>query len=304
MGSPTVSFLKRRQRQVVLACAATVLLAGPVVGQGIDVLRIGSSGATTDKAAQRKENSSLGTLQRFIKDETGLDNKIIRQKNWRELTDKMAKGQLELGVFEGYEFAWAQAKLPGLAPLALAVNVHRYPVAFVVVKRDNQARDFAGLKGKSIYLPPAGPHHLRLFVERQSEISGKKAEAFFSKITSQENVEDALDDVVDGVVDAAAVDQTALEAFKRRKPVRFNRLKELTRSQPLPSAVIAYYGKVPAEALRRRFLEGLLAADRKDQGKMLLALFRVTGFQAIPTDFAKVLARTRKDYPIPVEKMK
>ena len=173
-----------------------------------------------------------------------------------------------------------------------------------MVKRDNPAKDFAGLTGKSIYLPPAGPHHMRLFVEKQSEINGKKVEAFFSKITSQDNVEDALDDVVDGLVDAAAVDRAALEAFKLRKPVRFNRLKELTRSQPLPPAVIAYHGKVPDEALRRRFLTGLLGAERKEKGKLLLALFRVTAFETIPADFEKVAARTLKDYPAPADKTK
>ena len=43
----------------------------------------------------------------------------------RELADKMTKGELQLGVFQGYEFAWAQEKQPQLKPLALAVNVYR-----------------------------------------------------------------------------------------------------------------------------------------------------------------------------------
>lgn len=32
------------------------------------------------------------------------------------------------------------------------------------------------------------------------------------------NSEDALDDVVDGLVDAAAVEEVAVEAYQRRKP--------------------------------------------------------------------------------------
>src|SRR5207244_6848780 len=71
-------------------------------------------------------------------------------------------------------------------------------------------------------------HNLPSFPTRRSS----DLKTFFPKITSPENTEDALDDVVDGVVQAAVVDRAGLEAYKRRKPGRFNRLKEVARSQP------------------------------------------------------------------------
>ena len=246
----------------------------------------------------------METLQRFISDETGLTSKVLPQKNWRELAERMAKGQLQLGLFEGYEFAWAQQKHPDLKPLAVAVNGHRYPVAVIVVKRDNPVKDFAALQGKSIFLPAAGPHHMRVFIQRQSETRGKKAEVFFSKVATKGNVEDALDDVVDGKLNAVAVDRTALEAYQRRKPGRAKRLKELARSQPFPPPVVAYFGTVPDEASRRRFRQGLLGAARKERAKMMLTFFRVTGFEDVPDDLGKVLAQTRKDYPLPVDRTK
>src|SRR5258708_33702255 len=88
-----------------------------VVGQSskIDVLRIGTSGIlTTEKTG--KEESALETLKSFIKEETGLDNEILRQKDWRELTDKMAKGELQGGVYQGVEYGWAQEQRPDLKP--------------------------------------------------------------------------------------------------------------------------------------------------------------------------------------------
>jgi ABC-type phosphate/phosphonate transport system substrate-binding protein len=305
MDATTVSS-RRRAAGFGLFLALLGMLAIPVVGQQtkITVLRIGASGATTDKAARQKEEAAVGTLQKFIKGETGLNNKILNQKNWRILADKLAKGQLHLGVFEGYEFAWARKKYPELKPLAVAINVRVYPVACIVVQRDGGLKDFAGLRGKSISLPPAGPHHLRVFVERQSKNNGKKAEDFFAKITPQANVEDALDDVVDGLVDAAAVDRTALEAFKRRKPGRFKKLEQVAASQPFPPPVVAFYGTVLDETLRERFREGLLKASRKERGRTLLTLFRVTGFHAVPANFSSVLLRTRKAYPPPEDKTK
>jgi len=57
-------------------------------------------------------------------------------------------------------------------------------------------------------------------VEKQT---GKKLEAFFSKAIGKENVEDGLDDVVDGNIQAAVLESAALEAYKRRKPGRYGR---------------------------------------------------------------------------------
>ena len=293
-------------RAALLVCALTTLLSNSnAAAEGrIDVLRIGASGSPTDKAARRKEQAALGTLQKFIRAETGLNNRISYQKGWSDLADRLAKGQLHLGVFEGYEFGWAREMYPGLRPLAVAVNVDRYPVACVVVRRDHRATNFAGLQRSSLSLPGAGPYYLRLFVERQSEARGKNIAAFFSRLGSQVNVEDALDDVVDGVVQATVVDRAALEAYRRRKPGRFNKLKVLARSRPFPPAVVAYYGKGLDAAHRRQFLQGLLGAGRKEKGRMMLTLFRVTGFQTVPADFEKVLARTQKAYPPPGGKPK
>src|SRR5262249_38992178 len=91
------------------------------------VLQIGPSESLTGAVNKDKEKGAMDSLKAFIKDETGLDNVIERSKDWREVTNKLVKGELHLGVYQGYEFAWAQSSQPGLKPLAVAVNVYRYP---------------------------------------------------------------------------------------------------------------------------------------------------------------------------------
>jgi ABC-type phosphate/phosphonate transport system substrate-binding protein len=272
---------------------------GTVDGQEgkLDVLHIGSSGTLNPQEGKQDEKSSLETLKAFIKEETGLNNEIERQKSWQELLDKMSKGQLQVGVFQGFEYAYAQEKHPDLKPLAVSVNVYVYPVVHVVTGRDNKAKDFAGLQGQSLALVTNGPGYIRMFVDRQSEAAGKNTDAFFSKIEKRDNFEDALDDAVDGVVNAAAADRAALDAFKRRKPGRFNRLKEVAHSKPLPPGVVAYYGNFLDETRRKQFRDGLLNAANKDKGQTMLTLFRLTGFKEPPADFEKVLADCRAAYP-------
>jgi ABC-type phosphate/phosphonate transport system substrate-binding protein len=265
----------------------------------VDVLRIGTSGTLTAEKDDSKEKGAMASLQDFIKDETGLKNMIKREKDWRELADKLAKGELHVGVFQGYEFGWAKEQYPDLQVLALAINVSRYPVAYVVVHRDSQAKDFGGLEGQSLTLPDTGQRYLRLFVERECQARGKEMNAFFSKVTFQPNVEDCLDDVVDGAAQAAVLERGSLEAYKRRKPGRFEKLKEVAKSQPFPPAVIVCYDKVLDEATKKRFRDGLLGAGNKEKGRAMLDLYRLSGFETPPDDFDKVLAATRKAYPPP-----
>jgi ABC-type phosphate/phosphonate transport system substrate-binding protein len=262
-----------------------------------DVLRIGTTDTLGPEKPGQQGDTALETLKAFIKEETGLENEILRQKDWRELADKLVKGELHLGVFQGYEYTWARDKHPDLKPLALAVNVHTYPVAHVVTQHGNQVKGFGDLRSQSLAIPATGQRFLRLFVERQSQAVGQKAETFFSKITTPDDVEEALDDVVDGVVGAAAVDRAALEAYKRRKPGRFKQLREAARSQPFPPPLVAYYGKNLDEATRERFRAALLGANRKEKGETTLTLFRLTGFAAVPDDCDKVMANTLKAYP-------
>jgi ABC-type phosphate/phosphonate transport system substrate-binding protein len=263
----------------------------------LGILRIGASGTLTGKADDPKDKAGLRTLRRFIMEETGLNSDITGQMNWQTLGEKLSTGDLHLAFFQGYEFAWAQEKYADIKPLSIAVNVDRYPVACVVVRRDNKARNFTDLRNQSLALPISSLGFLRLYVERQSEAHGKKAEDYFSSITSPDNVEDAFDDVVDGNVKVIVVDGVALEAYKRRKPGRFKRLMELTRSQPFPPGVVAYYGSVLDEATLRRFKDGLIGASRKEKGQTLLTLSKLTSFEAAPDELERVLVQTRTAYP-------
>jgi len=300
-------WLRKASRQggmILLVCALTTLLSIPIAqvdGKPTkpNVLLIGTGGRMGPKQDAAKEKAATETLRAFIKDETGMDDEILQQKDWRELADKMSTGKLQVGVYQGEEFAWAKGKYAGLKPLALAVNVYRYPVVYLVTNRTNAAKDFAGLQGQTISVPDTGETVLRLYVDRQCELIGKKSSSFFAKITSPVNVEDAIDDVVDGVTQATVVDRGALEAYKQRKPARFGKLKPIAHSQPLLPAIVAYFDKQLDDATRRRFEKGLLNASRTEKGKTMLALFHLTGFDPVPEDFDTMVERMRKAFPEP-----
>jgi ABC-type phosphate/phosphonate transport system substrate-binding protein len=286
----------------LLACAATAFLAGGEAdGRQAkkDFLRIGTSGTLGPKTDKSKEKAATETLKSFIQDETGMAVEILPLKNWHELANQLAAGKLQVGVFQGSEFAWAKEKYAGLKPLAVAINGYRYPVAYAVVKRTNPAKDFAALKGQTLSIPATGQDFLRLFVDAEGQAAGQKTETFFSKITTPASVDAALDNVVDGVVQVAVADRSAIEVYKQQKPGRFKQLKSIAHSQPFPPPVIAYFDKGLDAARRQRFEQGLVNASKNAKGKLMLALFHLTSFETVPNDFATVLEKFRKNYPAP-----
>ncbi len=284
---------------VVLVGASLGLPWALAARQKVDVLRIGTTGALATEKQTDKEKSALVSLKSFIKEVTGYNNDITRETDWKELTEKLTSGERHIGVYQGYEFAWATKDHPDLKPLAVAVNLYRYPTVHVVANKDNPAVGFADLKGQALVLPDSGQPFLRLFAQREARAQGKDLSDFFAKITTQANVEDCIDDVVDGTVQAAVIDRAALEAFKQRKPGRFKKLKEIAKSPPMPPLVVAYFGSSLDESEVKNLQDQLLKAGKTEKGRIMLNLFHMTDFNVVGDDFEGVLAETRKQFPTP-----
>src|SRR5207237_918546 len=153
-------------------------------------------------------------------------------------------------------------KHPELRPLMIAVNQQRHLQAFVIVRSDSQATSFKDLQDKPFALPRQTREHCNLYLERECQSARKAPRVYFSKITNPPNSEEAIDDLFDGVVQAAVVDDVSLDSYKRRKPGRFAKLKVLQTSEIFPAAVVAYRPGAIDEARLKRFREGMMNANR------------------------------------------
>lgn len=275
---------------IVAVCAVTALAADKP-----EVLRIGSSGSLTKELPRSKVDTANDALKKLIREETGFKSDLITTGSLEKLEDELKSGKMHLGLLQGYEFAWAQQRNPHLKALALAVNEHPKLLTSVLVKAGSKATGLADLKGQVLAMPKVSLEHGKLLIEKQ--IGGKKPEEFFSKVTVPETVEDALDDVVDGIAAATVVDQLPLELYKRRKPGRFAKLKELGKPEVFPVPVLVYQEGVLDKETLRKFRDGVLGAHKKDDGKRTLELWKITSFEPVPEDLEKQLAEVLKAYP-------
>jgi ABC-type phosphate/phosphonate transport system substrate-binding protein len=262
-------------------------------------LRVGMTTGLFTHSSDKDAATRRDTMRNFIKSETNIANEILPEQPWDKLAQDLADGKAQIGIFEGFEFAWAQAKNAKLKPLAVAVNGQPFKVAYIVVRKDSEIANFAALQGKAFSLPAINQPQLQLFVNHECQAANTTPDKFFSAISKPDNVEDALDDVVDGKVQAAVIDRTGIDAYRRRKPGRFAKLKELTKSDEFPPPLIAYQDGSLDKATLQKFRDGLLNATKKPQGQEVLTLFKLTAFEAPPADLDRVLEATRKTYPAP-----
>src|SRR5262249_24094863 len=90
---PMFRFLFPKKGSGAFFVLVSLVLCAPAFGQQprkFKVLHIGTSGSMALYAGSgTKEQTAIETLQSFIKTETGFDNDIARQKDYRELAQKM-----------------------------------------------------------------------------------------------------------------------------------------------------------------------------------------------------------------------
>lgn len=235
-----------------------------------------------------------------MKAQTGMTGELVKAATAQDLGRMLTENKVQLGIFHGVEFGWARLKHPRLKPLMIAINEHCYLKAFLVVRSDSSIAGLADMKGQQLSLPRCSRPHCQMFLERCccSECSCGPQE-HMAKIVGPPTCEDALDDVIDKVVQGCIIDSVSLEVYKKRKPGRFAKLRIATESETFPAAVVAYYpGGLGGDELGR-FQNGMKNANQTIVGKQLLTLMKLSGFDAIPEDYDQVLNAIVQCYPPP-----
>lgn len=244
-------------------------------------------------------NRMLKPFQSLMDAQTGLHSQVVAAEDAGSLGRLLASKEIHFGVFHGFEFAWARQQYPELKPLVVAQSDQRQLRACLIVHQNSDVNDVDDLQGKSLAIPFQVQEHCRLLVERHCQDCGQTPRTYFVQITNPSNQEIALDDVVDGVVQAAVVDGQAFDSFHKRKPGRWAKLKVVQESEAFPGVVVAHRPKVLDAATIQLICTGLLKANQSRQGASLLTFAGINGFKTVPKDYDAALAKVIKAYPPP-----
>jgi ABC-type phosphate/phosphonate transport system substrate-binding protein len=286
----------------VLMMVSGVALAPRATGAGEDgsLIRIGLIRSLFRDTSEPLMQVIMRPFKALMESQTGMSGQLVPAGEANNLAQRLKSGDCQLGIFHGFEFAWARLTLPELKPLLIAVPQQKHRLhANLVVRAERAPKSVADLKGQVVALPYMSREHCRLFMDRRCVPAGNSPSQFFSRVAIPRNATDAIDDVIAGSAAAAVIDDGDLESYRSQYPECFAKVKVLLQSEAFPCAVIAYYpGKLSQEMLDR-FREGMLSAKEGRQGRQMMQLCRISSFEDLPDDFNKMLADIAKAYPPP-----
>jgi ABC-type phosphate/phosphonate transport system substrate-binding protein len=188
---------------------------------------------------------------------------------------------------------------PGLEPIVICVNQQRTLHAYLVVRASSCFKTPDNLRGKTLAMPAETRQHCKVFLERRCLPASVPAAKFYKKVVTSADVEEALDDVVDGNAQAALVDGLAWASYRKAKAGCAGRLRVLLVSETFPCGIIACQkDRFDADRVQR-FRAGLIGARDSARGRQLLEFLRLTGFEAVPASYERLIASVVKSYPPP-----
>lgn len=288
------------------------------VGAGLAVVLAGFGGTTPIQAGDRPTDGlNIEVVQSLFRDvpqgmvkvlgrplrelihkRTGLTGDVTTVSDALTLADRLKTNQCQLGVFHGFEFAWAKERNADLIPLVVTVYPSGYPQACVVVRRDNPAATLAELKGVTV--PKGTKAHCLAYLDKRRAKLSESVAAPNSK--ERMSAEEALDGVVSAQCEAALVDVSALAGYQKLQPGAFKRLRILCESDKFPQNVIAYSKGSITDAEANQLRDVLTGAHKTPTGKPLMMLWSITRFAAVPADYQAQLDKSAKAYPVPTKR--
>lgn len=232
-----------------------------------------------------------------LKAQARLNGELLSGGGPEEIGRQLVDGSIHFGVVHGIEFGWMKNKQPDLVPVMLNILNPEWLQPVVVVAKDSSAKSLADCRGQKLAVIKSNRLETRLFFDRLCSLNQSRLEDMFPNAALPLNVEDALDDLVDGDFEVVVLEQSGLSMYQRRKPGRASKLRILEQSDPFPTTAIVYRKSAISDDMIKTFRDGLSTAHNSVLGSHLLALMKIRRFE-LPTDeYHKHLAGVVKMYP-------
>jgi ABC-type phosphate/phosphonate transport system substrate-binding protein len=283
--------------QPMLLAVMTLMSLMPVDPPAVGVLRIGLTQSMLPPEEEKKFDVMATNFKEVILAQTGLKGDPVAATSAENLRQQLAEGMIQLGAFQGFEFAWLKHKHPDLEALLLASPTADALYEVIVVAKDSPAKTMADCRGMKLALAKSAREDTRHFLAHRCLQLGSNMKEMFPEPNSTKSAEEALDNVVDGVAKVAAVDRNVWKMLERRKPGRAAKLQVIETSEPFVPPVLAYCkGKLDA-AVVQKLRDGMTTAHTTPKGNHFMSQLKIVKFEAVPADFDKRLAESMKAYP-------
>ena len=234
----------------------------------------------------------------LMQKQTGLSGEVEIVDDAMTLAEKLKGNSLNIGVFHGFEFAWAKDYCDDILPIVTTKPPGGKVQAMLVVNADLGLRTIDDMKSLELLVPRgAKAHSLAYLAKLQAKHSKNFPKVVVNvKLTSDE----ALSQVAAGLIPGALVDMGALAGYRLLQPGASRNLLVLEESEEFPPAVVAYRRGQLSDADVQRIRRGLTTASKTPSGRILMTLWNLKGFAEPDETYVKSTEEILKIYPAPV----
>lgn len=213
--------------------------------------------------AEAMANAFEGIRAQLAKD-TGMDVKVDKVTDYSSVIEAQRAGKVDVAWYGPLSMVLANQEA-GAEPAVLGVTASGDSTyhSIVVVPASSSAKTLADLRGKRISFVEPGSTSGNLVPRSEVMKEFKqKAEEFFGTVTYAGSHDASLLSMVNGNVDACAVEDITFNEKVKSKEIDPGKYRILWTSEPLPQSPIAYR-KGLDPALASKITESFLTMDKK-----------------------------------------
>jgi phosphonate transport system substrate-binding protein len=228
----------------------------------------------------------VAAITDYMAAQLGVSAEFIGDIPWQERESQLDAERIQVGWICGLPYV-RKVDRPNpriellAAPVMQGARYEDRPVYFsdVVVRRDSRFSTFADLRGASWAYNETGSHSGYNVVRYHLAVVGERA-GYFGRVVESGAHQVSLQMILDGLVDASAIDSTVLEEEFRRAPAICSRVRVLETLGPSPIPPWVTLRSLPPH-LRCRLRELLLGMHRDPEGQAILAQGHMTRFAQV-----------------------
>jgi phosphonate transport system substrate-binding protein len=226
----------------------------------------------------------------YLASRSGIEAQIAHAVDWVQRERELDRGQTEVGWICGLPYVW-KADQPGsklellAAPVMSSPRYQDQPVYFsdVMVSSESPFKEFEDLKhARCAYNEPRSHSGYNVVKAHLYDLGIN--EGFFNSVQMAGSHENALDMILSGEVDAAAIDTTVYETHLIKKPEIKPRLRVIATLGPSPIPPWVISTEVDAE-LRHKMCGTLTQMHKDPVGAKILGRHAVARYLAVDDSF-------------------
>jgi phosphonate transport system substrate-binding protein len=238
-------------------------------------------------------------VARYLQERVDVAVEVVGDVPWQERQRMLDAGEVHVAWICGLPYVLrADKRKPRIELLAAPVmEGDRYddrPIYFsdVVVRRDSDFHVFADLQGASWAYNEPGSHSGYNVVRHYLATMCDTWE-YFSRVVESGSHQASLQMILEGEIDASAIDSTVLELELERDPSTQERIRIIKTLGPSPIPPFVVRRDVP-RGLRESVREALIGMDETEAGRAVLAEGPVAGFARVEDRDYDVIRRMAK----------